>query len=46
MWFYDRCLFHTTVQETVWDEDEARWIVTTDRGDRMRARYVVLANGI
>jgi cyclohexanone monooxygenase len=44
--FYDRCLFHTTVEETVWDEAAGRWTVTTDRGDRMRARYVVLANGI
>ncbi|MBN8871590.1 MAG: NAD(P)/FAD-dependent oxidoreductase [Rhodospirillales bacterium] len=44
--FYDHCLFHTTVQETVWDEAARRWIVHTDRGDRMRARYVVLANGI
>ena len=44
--FYDRCLFHTTVGETTWDDDTGRWTVTTDRGDKMRARYVVLANGI
>ena len=44
--FYDRCLFHTTVEQTIWDEDAGRWTVNTDRGDRMRARYVVLANGI
>jgi cyclohexanone monooxygenase len=44
--FYDRCLFHTTVQKTEWDEDAGRWTVYTDRGDAMRARYVVLANGI
>ncbi len=44
--FYDRCLFHTTVGETTWDEATGRWTVTTDRGDKMRARYVVLANGI
>ena len=43
---YDRCLFHTTVTQTVWDESTARWTVHTDRGDAMRARYVVLANGI
>jgi len=43
---YDRCLFHTTVTQTVWDEAAARWIVRTDRGDAMKARYVVLANGI
>lgn len=43
---YDRTLFHTTVEKTDWDEDAGRWIVTTDRGDAMRAKYVVLANGI
>ncbi len=43
--FYDRCLFHTTVERTEWDEKAERWIVSTDRGDRMRARHVVLANG-
>ncbi|MBN9563757.1 MAG: NAD(P)/FAD-dependent oxidoreductase [Alphaproteobacteria bacterium] len=44
--FYDRCLFHTTVEQTVWNETTGRWTVFTDRGDEMRARYVVLANGI
>ena len=44
--FYDHCLFHTTVEQTVWDEAAGRWTVHTDRGDKMRARYVVLANGI
>ncbi|MEZ5226790.1 MAG: NAD(P)/FAD-dependent oxidoreductase [Acidimicrobiales bacterium] len=44
--FYDHCLFHTTVERTDWDEDAARWTVHTDRGDAMRARIVILANGI
>ena len=44
--FYERCLFHTTVERTEWNEADARWTVRTDRGDRMRARFVVLANGI
>jgi cyclohexanone monooxygenase len=44
--FYDHCLFHTTVEATVWDEASGRWIVETDRGDKMRARFVILANGI
>ena len=44
--FYERCLFHTTVERTDWDEATGRWTVHTDRGDAMRARYVVLANGI
>ncbi|MSP42908.1 MAG: NAD(P)/FAD-dependent oxidoreductase [Alphaproteobacteria bacterium] len=44
--FYDHCLFHTTVGQTEWNEADGRWTVSTDRGDKMRARYVVLANGI
>ncbi|MEQ8912776.1 MAG: NAD(P)/FAD-dependent oxidoreductase [Pseudomonadales bacterium] len=44
--FYEKCLFHTTVEETAWDEADGRWRVRTDRGDAMRARYVILANGI
>ena len=44
--FYDHCLFHTTVEATTWDETSGRWIVETDRGDKMRARFVILANGI
>jgi cyclohexanone monooxygenase len=44
--FYDRCLFHTTVEDTSWNEQTRRWTVRTDRGDAMQARFVVLANGI
>ncbi len=44
--FYDHCLFHTTVEGTAWDPAAGRWTVTTDRGDAMRARVVILANGI
>jgi len=44
--FYEHCLFHTTVEETHWDASSERWIVETDRGDRMHARFVILANGI
>ena len=44
--FYERCLFHTTAETTEWDEAAGRWTVKTDRGDAMRARHVVLANGI
>ena len=44
--FYDHCLFHTTVERTEWDEATSKWTVTTDRGDSMRANFVILANGI
>ena len=44
--FYEHCLFHTTVERSEWDETTGRWTVVTDRGDAMRARFVILANGI
>ncbi|MBV1906124.1 MAG: NAD(P)/FAD-dependent oxidoreductase [Pseudomonadales bacterium] len=44
--FYDHCLFHTTVEETKWDDSTGRWVVSTDRGDKMKAKFVVIANGI
>ena len=42
---YDNACFQTQVTELRWDEDAARWIVSTDRGDEMRARFVVMATG-
>ena len=42
---YDGALFQTWVQELRWDDDERRWLVSTDRGDMIRARFVSLASG-
>ncbi len=42
---YDLAVFQTTVTSTVWDEASQRWHLTTDRGDTMRAKYVICANG-
>lgn len=42
---YDLAVFQTTVTRTEWHEDEKMWHVTTDRGDHMKARFVVCANG-
>ncbi len=42
---YDRTLFQTVVSEMRWQESDARWLVRTDRGDTLRARFVVLAGG-
>ena len=44
--FYDHCLFHTAVTRTEWNEETERWTVFTDRGDEMKAKFIVLANGI
>ena len=42
---YDLAVFQTTVTSTVWDEEERMWQLTTDRGDQMKARFVICANG-
>ncbi len=42
---YDRALFQTEVTEMRWDDKSSRWIVSTNRGDQIRARFVAMANG-
>src|SRR6185503_10146038 len=42
---YDLAVFHTTVTSTVWDGDAKLWVIGTDRGDAMKARFVICANG-
>jgi cyclohexanone monooxygenase len=42
---YDDALMQTGVTELRWDEAAARWIISTDRGDRFTAQYVAMANG-
>lgn len=42
---YDLAVFSTQVTGVHWDEDADRWSVHTDRGDAMRARFVVLGSG-
>jgi cation diffusion facilitator CzcD-associated flavoprotein CzcO len=42
---YRGACFQTAVTEVRWDAAAARWIVSTDRGDAIRARFVCLANG-
>ena len=42
----EQALFHTGAVKSEWNEDEARWIVHTDRGDEIRARWLVIAPGI
>ena len=42
---YDSACFQTKVTNLKWDEGLARWIVSTDRNDAMKARFVVMATG-
>jgi cyclohexanone monooxygenase len=42
---YRRGCLQTQATEMRWDGDAARWIISTDRGDRMKAHYVCMSNG-
>ena len=42
---YDLAVFRTTVTSTTWDDKEKLWRLGTDRGDTMKARFVICANG-
>lgn len=42
---YRNICLQTQVTELRWDEGAALWTVSTDRGDRFRARFVCMANG-
>ncbi|MEM7080271.1 MAG: NAD(P)/FAD-dependent oxidoreductase [Pseudomonadota bacterium] len=42
--YRDAC-FQTEVTGMRWIDEEQRWLVETNRGDAMKARFVVMANG-
>ncbi|MGB3627572.1 MAG: NAD(P)/FAD-dependent oxidoreductase [Henriciella sp.] len=42
---YDDVLFQTEITEMHWDEEARRWTVKTNRGDAMKARFVIMSNG-
>ncbi len=42
---YDRALFQTRVNELRWDEALKRWRIATNRGDDIKARFVIMAIG-
>ena len=42
---YENAIFQTKVTEMRWQEEDARWLVTTDRGDSLRPKYVVMSTG-
>jgi len=42
---YDKALFQTEITEARWYEDKARWLVNTDRGDKLWTRFLVTASG-
>ena len=42
---YDGAIFSTQVRDLRWDDAIDRWRITTNRGDDLRARFVVMASG-
>jgi cation diffusion facilitator CzcD-associated flavoprotein CzcO len=44
--FYKKALFHTLVTGMRWDETIKRWRISSNRGDEIRARFVIMANGL
>jgi cation diffusion facilitator CzcD-associated flavoprotein CzcO len=42
---YDNALFQTAITELRWSEEDQRWIISTNRGDKFKAQYVAIANG-
>ncbi len=43
---YDNACLQTRITGLRWDEAAARWIISTHRDDRIRARFLVMANGL
>ena len=42
---YKDVCFQTEVTKIEWDESELNWVISTNHGDAMRARFVCMANG-
>lgn len=42
---YEKSLFQTWVTDMTWNEDSQVWVVTTNRGDEIRANVVSLGTG-
>ncbi|MGZ0192767.1 MAG: flavin-containing monooxygenase, partial [Acidimicrobiales bacterium] len=42
---YDKAVFSTEVTSLDWDETASRWIIKTNRGDEMRAKFIAMGTG-
>jgi cyclohexanone monooxygenase len=42
---YENTLFQTRVREARWQEETQRWHITTQKGDDIRARFLIQATG-
>ncbi len=44
--FRDKALFHTLITSLRWDKASNRWQIKTNRGDTLRAKFVIMACGV
>ncbi len=42
---YDQAVLSTAVTEVHWEHASRRWVIRTDRGDEMRARFIGMGTG-
>jgi|TARA_R110002110_G_scaffold87661_3_gene228247 cyclohexanone monooxygenase len=42
---YEKAVFSTEVTSLNWDEAASRWIIKTNRGDEMRAKFIAMGTG-
>jgi cyclohexanone monooxygenase len=42
---YDHAIFSTLIRSMEWDESSLRWRIGTNRGDDIRARFVIMCQG-
>ncbi|MFT6814038.1 MAG: cation diffusion facilitator CzcD-associated flavoprotein CzcO, partial [Ilumatobacter sp.] len=42
---YEKAIFSTEVTSVDWDEAASRWIIKTNRGDEMRAKFIAMGTG-
>ena len=42
---YEKAVFSTEVTSVDWDEAASRWIIKTNRGDEMRAKFIAMGTG-
>ncbi len=43
---YEKSLLQTVVEALAWDEPAGRWTIKTSKGDRINARFVMIATGV
>ena len=42
---YERAIFQTEATDLRWDDEPGRWTIETNRGDALRARFVIMSSG-